>query len=251
LDRIEKSKEKYKQLFGEQVTATHGTDPDFQNILNHFIFGEIFYQGNLDDKQRELITLVVLATNQTLPQLKVHVDAALHVGLTPIEIKEAIYQCAPYIGFPKTLNAIHEVNEVFKSNNISLPVESQAKVNETTRFEEGLAVQVKIFGDVIKKIQENAPANQKHIQDYLSAFCFGDFYTRGGLDLKTRELLTICIIITLGGAESQVRAHVQGNSNVGNNKDTLISAITHCLPYIGFPRTLNALACVNEIIPEI
>jgi 4-carboxymuconolactone decarboxylase len=82
--------------------------------LQRFIFGEVFYQGNLDDRMRELITLVVLATNQTLPQLKAHVLAALNVGLTPIEIKEAVYQCAPYIGFPKTLNAINEVNEVLK-----------------------------------------------------------------------------------------------------------------------------------------
>ncbi|MDF1998785.1 carboxymuconolactone decarboxylase family protein [Peribacillus frigoritolerans] len=99
-------------------------------------------------------------------------------------------------------------------------------------------------------MRENAPSNQKHIQEYLSAFCFGDFYTRGGLDLKTRELLTLCIISALGGAEGQVKAHVQGNKNVGNDKETLITAITHCLPYMGFPRTLNALACVNEIIPE-
>ncbi|RDZ11111.1 4-carboxymuconolactone decarboxylase [Priestia megaterium] len=250
MDRIEKSKEKFQQLFGEGVTATHTTDPDFQDILSHFIFGEVFYQGNLDDKQRKLITLVVLATNQTLPQLKAHVSAALNVGLTPVEIKEAIYQCAPYIGFPKTLNVINEVNEVFKAKNIALPIESQKTVDEDNRFQKGLDVQVEIFGDVIKKMQESAPSNQKHIQEYLSAFCFGDFYTRGGLDLKMRELLTICIISALGGTEGQIKAHVQGNKNVGNDKETLITAITHCLPYMGFPRTLNALACVNEIIPE-
>ncbi|MGF6949869.1 4-carboxymuconolactone decarboxylase [Neobacillus sp. B4I6] len=250
MDRVEKSKEKFKQLFGEGVTAAHATDPDFQDILSHFIFGEVFYQGKLDDKIRELITLVVLSTNQTLPQLKAHVSATLNVGLTPIEIKEAVYQCAPYIGFPKTLNAINVVNEVFKAKNIALPVESQKTVDEDNRFDKGLAVQVEIFGDVIAKMRENAPSNQKHIQDYLSAFCFGDFYTRGGLDLKTRELLTFCIISALGGAEGQVKAHVQGNVNVGNDKETLITAITHCLPYMGFPRTLNALACVNEIIPE-
>jgi 4-carboxymuconolactone decarboxylase len=250
MDRVEKSKEKFQQLFGDSVTAATTTDPDFQEILNHFIFGEVFFQGNLDDKQRELITLVVLATNQTLPQLNAHVHAALNVGLTPVEIKEAVYQCAPYIGFPKTLNALNEVNEVFKAKNISLPIESQSQVIEETRFEKGLATQVEIFGDVIAKMRENAPANQKHMQDYLSSFCFGDFYTRGGLDLKTRELLTLCIISALGGAEGQVKAHAQGNKNVGNDKETLISAITHCLPYMGFPRTLNALACVNEIIPE-
>ena len=248
--RVEKSKEKYKQLFGNGVPPAYATDPDFQDILSRFIFGDVFYQGNLDDKQRELITLVVLATNQTLPQLKAHVDAALNVGLTPVEIKEAVYQCAPYIGFPKTLNAINEANEVFKAKNIALPIESQKTVDEENRFGKGLSVQVDIFGDVIAKMQESAPLNQKHIQKYLSAFCFGDFYTRDGLDLKTRELLTLCIVSSLGGCESQVKSHVLGNKNVGNDKETLITAITHSLPYMGFPRTLNALACINEIIPE-
>ncbi len=250
MDRVEKSKEKYNQLFGIGVPVAYNTDPDFQDILSRFIFGEVFYQGNLDDKQRELITLVVLITNQTLPQLKAHVAAALNVGLTPVEIKEAVYQCAPYIGFPKTLNALNEVNEVFKSKNIELPIESQKQVDEENRFDRGLSRQVEIFGEVIAKMSEAAPSNQKHIQDYLSAFCFGDFYTRSGLDLKTRELLTLCIISALGGAEGQVKAHAQGNLNVGNDKETVITAITHCLPYMGFPRTLNALACVNEVIPE-
>jgi 4-carboxymuconolactone decarboxylase len=99
-------------------------------------------------------------------------------------------------------------------------------------------------------MREAAPENQKHLQDYLSSFCFGDFYTREGLDLKTRELLTLCIISTLGGSESQVKSHVLGNKNAGNEKKTLITAITHCLPYMGFPRTLNAIAYINEIIPE-
>jgi 4-carboxymuconolactone decarboxylase len=250
MDRVEKGKEKYKQLFGNGVPAAYTTDPDFQDILSSFIFGEVFYQGNLDDKQRELITLVVLATNQTLPQLRAHVVAALNVGLTSVEIKEAVFQCAPYIGFPKTLNAINEANEVFKAKNIALPIESQKTVSEENRFDKGLSVQVEIFGDVIAKMQESAPLNQKHIQEYLSAFCFGDFYTRDGLDLKTRELLTLCIVSCLGGCESQVKSHVLGNKNVGNDKETLITAITHCLPYMGFPRTLNALACINEMIPE-
>jgi len=247
---MEKSQETYKQLFGDGVPAAYATDPDFQDILSRFIFGEVFHLGSLDDKMRELITLVVLTTNQTLPQLKAHVHAALNVGLTPIEIKEAVYQCAPYVGFPKTLNAMTEVNDVFKARNIALPLESQQQVEEETRLDKGLAVQVDIFGDIITKNLENSLINQKHIQDYLSAFCFGDFYTRGGLDLKTRELLTLSIISALGGADHQVKAHVQGNLNVGNDKETMITAITHCLPYMGFPRTLNALSCINEIIPE-
>ena len=102
----------------------------------------------------------------------------------------------------------------------------------------------------VSENKANAPENQKHIQDYLSAFCFGDFYTRNGLDIKTRELLTLSMVSSLGGADSQVKSHVQANKNVGNDKATLIGVITQCLLYMGFPRTLNALAYVNEIYTE-
>ena len=95
-----------------------------------------------------------------------------------------------------------------------------------------------------------APENQKNIQDYLSAYCFGDFYTRKFLTIPERELLTFAILVAQGGCEPQVKAHVGGNAAVGNSKETLLAALTVCLPYIGFPRTLNVLGCVNEILPE-
>ncbi len=250
MNRIQLSGEKFKELFGGLEGPMAETDPDLQEMMNRFIFGEVFFQGDLTDQLRELITLVVLTTNQTLDQLKAHVWAALNIGVSPVEIKEAMYQCVPYIGFPKALNAIQVANEIFKAGNIPLPVESQKKVTEESRFEEGLQVQKSIFGDIIDQMHDNAPENQKHIQNYLSAFCFGDIYTRGALDLKTRELLTLSILSALGGCENQIKSHVMGNVKVGNDKNTLIGAITHCLPYMGFPRTLNALSCINEVIPE-
>ena len=247
MDRIERSKQKYAELFGNGQPSTFAADPDFQDILSRFVFGEVFFQGSLTDQQRELITLVVLTTNQTLPQLRAHVEAGLKVGLTPVEIKEAIYQCAPYIGFPKVLNALVQANEVFVERNIALPLESQTQVNEDNRHEKGLELRVAIFGDQTYARIQNTPENQKHIQDYLSGFCFGEIYSRGGLDIKTRELLTLCILCALGGCENQLKSHIQGNLNVGNDKDLLIEAITQCLPYMGFPRTLNALNCVNDV----
>jgi len=103
---------------------------------------------------------------------------------------------------------------------------------------------------MIDKMYEASPKNQLHIQHYLSANCFGDYYTRTGLDVKTRELLTYSMLISMGGTESQVKGHIVGNLKVGNNKETLLSLTTQLLPYIGYPRTLNALNCLNEIIPE-
>jgi len=250
VSRIDASERMCRDLFGQAEFPIHGTDLEFHNIMKRFTYGEVYAQGNLDLKMRELITIVVLTTNQTLDELSMHVHAALNVGVTPVQIKEAVYQCAPYIGFSRVQASLERVNEVFKERNISLPVENQQQTTEENRYEKGLRTQKAIFGDIIDKMQESTPENQKHIQRYLSAYCFGDIYTRSGLDLRERELLTFCILCALGGCESQVRGHIQGNLNMGHTKETLVAALTQCLPHIGFPRTLNALACINDMIPE-
>lgn len=252
LERIAIMEKNMQKFLGSAESSLSSTDdPDFAAIRDRLIYGEIADRGSLSDTQRGLITLVVLTASQTLDDLKTHVNAALRVGVTPVEIKEAIYQCAPYIGFPKTEAALKKVNEVFNENNIPLPLESQSTVTESSRYADGLSVQKSIFGDVIDTMHKATPAGQLPIvQNYLSAFCFGDIYTRKGLDLKTRELLTFSIISALGGCESQVRSHVQANVAVGNSKQNLVDALAQSLPCIGFPRTLNALACVNSVIPE-
>ena len=130
MDRIERCKKNYTELFGGEALTGQGTDPEMMDILQKFIFGEVFRTGDLDKKTRELITCTILATMQTLPQLNAHAKAALNVGVTPIELREAIYLCAPFIGFPKTLNALNTINEVFKQQGIALPLERQATVTE-------------------------------------------------------------------------------------------------------------------------
>lgn len=215
-----------------------------------FLYGDVSSRGKLTDKQRELLTITALTASQTLDSLPAQVQAALEAGATPVEIKETLYQCAPYVGFPKTVGALEITNKVFKKQGIKMPLANQSTVTEATRFDDGFKVQGEIFGtEHIAAMHKNSPANQKHIANYLSEFCFGDTYTRNGLDLQMRELITLCAISTIGGAEPQVKAHVQANLNVGNDKELMLDAVTQCLPYIGFPRTLNAIACINQIIP--
>ncbi len=250
-DRVALAEKNKSKLFGNTQDSLAKSDPELVAMKERLIYGEIAKYGSLNDKQRELITLVVLTSAQTPAEIKKHVGAALQVGVTPIEIKEALYQCAPYIGFPKVEAAIQQINEVFTERKIALPLASQATVTEESRFKDGLTVQKSIFRDAIDKMHAATPENQKElIVNYLSSFCFGDTFTRNGLDIKTRELLIFSAISALGGCESQVKSHVQGNINVGNSKQNLIDALVQSLPYIGFPRTLNALACINEVIPE-
>lgn len=247
LTMTEKAKTKYNELLKRDASITKTNDADLESIFNNFVYGEVYNHGTLEPKLRELVTLVSLTASQGTDMIKPHVETALNVGVSPIEIKEALYQCSPYVGFPRVFAALEKANEVFKEKNISLPIESQSTVTESTRFDKGLETQVSIFGDAILAAHSNAAPNQKHIQNFLSANCFGDFYTRKGLDLKTRELLTFIMIISLGGAEPQAIAHANANIKMGNSKDMMLEAVTQCLPYIGYPRTLNAITIINNI----
>ena len=246
MNRIEVCKQNYRTLFGGEALTGQGTDPEMMDILQKFIFGEVFQTGELTLRQREMITCITLATMQTLPQLKAHAGAALNVGVTPEELREVMYLTAPFIGFPKMLNAVATVNEVFKERGISLPLEKQGKVKEETRHETGKAIQDKLYPGGIASVMESVPGNMgKDVEQFLTDYFFGDIYSRGALDLQTRELLGYCVLTTLE-AESQLHSHYHGNITAGNSPETLTAAVIQCLPYIGFPAAIKALRIIKE-----
>lgn len=250
MDRIELCKQNFTTLFGGEALNGQGTDPEMMDILQKYIFGEVFRTGNLKMKTRELITCVVLATMQQLPQLKAHSAAALNVGVTPIELREAIYQCASNIGFPKTLNALSAINAVFAERNIQLPLENQSTVTEENRYEKGNAIQEPRYGDRIKEMLKGLPGGMEEVvARYLTEVHFGDFQTRGSLDLKTRELLTYCVITTMG-TEAQMRSHLIGNLKVGNSLEDVTAAVIQCMPYIGFPAAFKTLKAIRDYATE-
>ena len=229
-------------------TKANECDPEFSEIARRFLFSDVMRHGGLTNVQKALVTLTALTATQTWKAIFKYTQSALDMGASPEEIKEALYQCAPYIGIEKVQCALDEVNQAFHAAGIGFPLPKQGNVTEDTRFEKGLAVQQEIFGtENINSMRAAAPAELKHIQDYLSAYCFGDFYTRGALDLKMRELITFCAICALGGCEPQAKAHAGANLSVGNTRGILLDAITQCLPFIGFPRTLNAIACIDQV----
>jgi 4-carboxymuconolactone decarboxylase len=145
---------------------------------------------------------------------------------------------------------IHATNEVLTERGIELPLEGRSATTPDTRFEKGLALQKEIVGDErIEQMYASAPEDEMHIQQLLSANCFGDHLTRTGIDIKTRELLTFAMLVSLGGADPQAKGHVAANLHLGNDRLTLIAVATVLLPFIGYPRTLNALAAIDEIAP--
>lgn len=250
MTRIEICKDNYNKLFGGEALTKTGSDAEMMAILQKYIFGEVFTVGELDIKTREMITVVSLSTQQTLPQLKAHINAALNVGVSPVELREAIYQCAPFIGFPKTLNAITVLNEVFKERGIQTPLEGTMTVKEQDRFKEGHKIQNELYGDEILQSMKGLPDNMgEDVARMLTEVCFGDFYTRKGLDVKTRELLVLSILVTTGDIQT-LKSHIVGNMKVGNDAKIIAAVIIQVMPYTGFPKALAALKTLKQTINE-
>ncbi|HUJ42753.1 MAG TPA: carboxymuconolactone decarboxylase family protein [Opitutaceae bacterium] len=241
---------RHEELFPNQESELQNTDPEFIELFDNWAFDEIIGQSKLDTKTRVMLILASTIAAQALGEYRVMVGAALNVGLTPVEIKEILYQSIPYVGVAKVLDFLHATNEVLQNKGISLPLAGQSTTTPATRYEKGLALQKAIFGEMIDKMRQQSPKDQMHIQNFLAANCFGDYYTRHGLEIKTRELLTFALLISLGGCEPQVKGHVAGNLKVGNDRTRLIDVATQLLPFIGYPRTLNALRAIDEVAPS-
>jgi 4-carboxymuconolactone decarboxylase len=240
----------HEELFPNHQSTLKLTDPELIEVFDNFAFDEVLAESNLDTKTRMMMILAALIACQAVSEYKIMVTAALNVGVTSVQIKEILYQSVPYVGMARAFELLHATNEVLTNRGVSLPLEGQSTTTPETRCQKGLAAQKAVFGKVIDQLYQQSPKDQLHIQRFLSANCFGDYYTRKGLDLKLRELVTLSILIASGGLEPQVKGHIQGNLNVGNDRAVLIDLITQLLPWVGYPRTLNAMRCLNEAAPE-
>jgi len=241
----------HDELFPGHVSTLAVTDPEFVEVFDNFAFDEVIAHGVLDTLQRMRVILAALIAVGAVREYAVMLGAALNVGLTPVEAKEIVYHAVPYVGQGRVFDALHAVNEVLTARGVELPLPGQATTDATSRGSAGRELRTRIFGaETTDGAYANAPAGQRHIQDFLSGNCFGDHWTRTGLDVPTRELLTFAMLTALGGCESQLRGHIRGNVNVGNDKTVLVATVTQLVPWIGYPRSLNALAVLNEVIPD-
>ena len=239
----------HDQLFPNHVSTLAVTDPELIEVFDNFAFDEVLAHTRLEPGTRLLLTLAAIIGSQAVNEYKVMVGAALNVGVTPVEIKEVLYQAVPYVGLARVYDFLHATNEALRSRGVELPLDGQSTTTPETRYAKGLAAQKAIFGTLIDDLYAASPKDQLHIQRMLSANCFGDFLTRTGLPVATREIVTLSFLIAMGGADAQVKGHMLGNLNVGNDRAVLLDVLTQLLPWVGYPRTLNALACLNEVVP--
>lgn len=219
------------------------TDREFMGSFEHFAFEEVVNEKGqeLEPKVRYTAILATLLGCQGTDAFRMMLPKALDAGVTPVMAKEIVYQATDYLGFGRVLPFINITNEILEARGVAIPLENQATTTLEDRLEKGIQAQVDIFGEHM-----NEAWKASHINRWLASNCFGDYYTRNGLDLAQREMITFCFIMAQGGCEPQLTAHAKGNMNLGNDKEFLIRVVSQCVPYIGYPRSLNAIACINK-----
>lgn len=224
------------------------TDPEFMERYEHFTETEVINEEGqtLPEDIRHMAILATLLGCGSVDIYRVILPGALDAGVTPVMVKEIVYQSVDYLGIGRVLPFLVLTNEFLKEKGIVLPLEGQATTTLENRLEKGIQAQVDIFGDGMAEAWKAG-----HINRWLAANCFGDYYTRTGLTLAQREMITFCFLAAQGGCEPQLTSHAKGNMNLGNDKAFLIRVVSQCLPYIGYPRSLNAVNCVNKAAEEM
>ncbi len=228
------------------------TDPEFAEFYSRFAGDEVVNEPGkgLDEPTRYLAILAALLGCQGRELFRALLPQALGAGVTPVEAKEVVYQATAYLGIGRSYPFLKITNEVLASRGVRLPLPGQATATPENRVQKGEDKQVELFGESYKGAADRGPAESRHINRWLAGNCFGDYYTRTGLDNRQREMITFCFLAAQGGCEPQLAGHTAGNLRVGNDKQFLINVISQCMPYIGYPRTLNALRVVNQVCTE-
>ncbi|MFB6806812.1 carboxymuconolactone decarboxylase family protein [Streptomyces sp. NPDC056387] len=223
--------------------------PDLGRYVVEFAYGDVYARPGLDLRERELSTVAALtAQGDTAPQLNFHIDAALHVGVRPEEVVEALIHLVPFMGFPRALNAVGVARTVFADRGVTFepPVANDSR----DRYQRGTEKLVEIDGhhglEVIESLGDIAP----DLGRYIVEFTFGDVYQRPWLTPRRRQLVTVAALTAFGDTAPQLRVHIGAALNVGLSPAQVVETLIHVVPYVGFPRALNAIAVAREVFEK-
>ena len=240
-----------ERMFPDIASPAGYIDPEFEDLFENFAFHEVIIEDgcNVAAHSRFLAILATLVGAGATDEYSLMMPAALNFGVIPDEIVELIYQAVPYLGIGKVRPFFKITNKILDYRDEGIQNPHRSTITSENRLEKGIEKQVEIWGEGMRNFYQSGPEDTRHINKWLSNM-FGDYYTRKGLSTKQRELITFCFLMAQGGCEAQLKAHVIGNLNVGNDKQFLISIASQCVPYIGYPRVLNALSCINAGFAE-
>ena len=212
MERYNRGWEKLKEIDGEAGEAVienlKDVAPDLVKYIIEFSLGDIYCRPGTTLQEKEIAVVAALtATGNAAPQLKVHINGALNVGVSPEELVEVIMQMSSYSGFPTAINGINSLNEVLQEKKVDFkPVPGEKEFN---RFTIGLEWLGKLDENQVKVLDETFRDIAPDMTEFIVSFGYGDIYSRKNLDPKMRQIATITALTAMGTAQPQQAFHIR------------------------------------------
>lgn len=222
--------------------------PGFDDFMAEAAFAGIWDRPHLDHADRMICTLAVLGPLQRLPQIETMTAAALDLGLAPRSILEVFMQAGLYAGFVTTETAARVAHGVFAARGLSIAPEPARDDPNEVVDQRGRDLLATLHGE--RGTQGYAaPGNPITGALYPSAirYGYGELWYRPGLDHRQRMLVAIAAFTGLG-LQNLLRKFSQSALNVGLTRDEIVEAVIQTGPYSGFPRALEGLGILSELL---
>jgi 4-carboxymuconolactone decarboxylase len=222
--------------------------PGFADFVDEVVYGGVWDRPNLALPDRIVCALSALSVLQRPAELKPMTAAALSLGLTPRNILEVFMQCGLYAGFGTTAASAETAKEVFAAKGLTVPDEPARDDTNEALDARGRALMATVHGERGRQGYA-APGNPITGALFPSAlrYGYGELWFRPGLDNRQRMLCAIASFTAMS-LEGQLRKFSQSALNVGLTKEEIVEAVIQTGPYGGFPRALNGLAILSEVL---
>ncbi len=254
MKRYNRGWDKLKEIDGEAgeavVKSLEDIAPDLARYIIEFSFGDVYSRNGTTLKEKEIAVVAGLtAMGNAAPQLKVHINGALNVGVSTEELVEVILQMSSYSGFPSAINGINTLKEVLQEKKIDFqPVLEE---QEGDRFIRGAEWLGKLDENQVEVLKENFQDIAPDFTEFIVGFGYGDIYSRKNLDPKMRQIATIAALTCMGTAQPQLAFHIRAGLKVGLTREEITETIILMTVYAGFPAAINALNTAKEVFKTI
>jgi 4-carboxymuconolactone decarboxylase len=222
--------------------------PGFDDFKAEAVFAGVWDRPHLELADRAICSMAVLSVLQRIPPLRTMVATALDLALTPRSILEVFVQVGLYAGFDTTEMSAAIAHEVFAARGLSVQPDPVRSDSCETLDRRGREVMAHLHGERAHQGYA-APANAVTGELYAAAirYGYGELWSRPGLDHRQRMLCALAAFTAMG-LERQLRKFARSAGNLGLKREQIIEAVIQTAPYSGFPRALDGLAILSEVL---